>query len=73
MIESKIELPVHIDTELCKGCNICVVVCPQDVLELSEDMNSKGYNIASVERPSDCIQCMQCEIKCPDLAIKVDK
>ena len=72
MIESKTELPVHIDVELCKGCNLCVNVCPQDVLALSEDMNSKGYNIASVERPQDCIHCMQCEITCPDLAIKVE-
>ena len=66
------DVPVYIDTELCKGCSICVDTCPQSVLTLSENINSKGYNIATVENQEGCIKCKQCEIKCPDLAISVD-
>ena len=27
-----------------KGCNLCVVSCPWDVLSLNKEANSKGYN-----------------------------
>jgi 2-oxoglutarate ferredoxin oxidoreductase subunit delta len=64
--------PVFIQSELCKGCELCVYYCPKDVLELSEEHNEKGYNIAKVARPDDCIKCQQCEIHCPDLAITVE-
>jgi len=72
MKSTKTDSPVHIDTELCKGCKICVYTCPQNVLALSESMNSRGYNVSTVANPEDCIKCKQCEIKCPDLAISVE-
>ncbi len=49
----------------CKGCNICVHYCPQNVLEIDD----KDKSVAA--RPDDCICCMMCELRCPDLAIKV--
>lgn len=64
-------MPVEIDSKLCKGCNICVEVCPKDVLSLSEERNEKGYNVCKVLNPQECIECRQCEINCPDLAITV--
>jgi 2-oxoglutarate ferredoxin oxidoreductase subunit delta len=48
----------------CKGCEICVKLCPKSVLEI------KSFK-ASVVRIEDCIECMQCEIRCPDFAIEV--
>ena len=66
------KVPVHIQSELCKGCGLCVYYCPQDVLEMSEELNEKGYNLAKVENPEDCIKCQLCEINCPDLAITVE-
>ena len=62
---------VTIEEKFCKGCKLCVYFCPTDVLELSEERNEKGYNLAQVENPEDCIMCKQCEINCPDLAISV--
>lgn len=62
---------VNIEEKFCKGCNLCVYFCPTDVLELSEERNEKGYNLAQVANPKDCIMCKQCEINCPDLAISV--
>ena len=48
----------------CKGCNICVALCPKNVLALS---NGK----ATAERPGDCIGCLLCQMRCPDFAIEV--
>ena len=56
---------LEINTDWCKGCNICVVFCPKDVLEL----DSRGTAVAA--RIEDCIYCGECEIRCPDLAITI--
>ena len=48
----------------CKGCNICVALCPKSVLALSN-------NKVSVENPDECIGCLLCENRCPDFAIEV--
>ena len=62
----KKKLKEHIITgDWCKGCGICVHFCPKDVLELDEE--EKVF----AARPEDCICCMACEIRCPDLAIEV--
>lgn len=54
-----------IDKEWCKGCGICIHFCPKNVLEFDE----KGK--AAAARPEDCIACMLCELRCPDLAIQI--
>ena len=48
----------------CKGCEICVALCPKSVLALS---NGK----VMVEKPNECIGCLLCEMRCPDFAIEV--
>jgi 2-oxoglutarate ferredoxin oxidoreductase subunit delta len=54
-----------INTEWCKGCGICVEFCPQKVLELNQ------LDKAVAVRLEDCIACRLCELRCPDLAVKV--
>lgn len=56
----------HINRAWCKGCGICVEFCPRKVLEL--DNKDKVVSI----RPTDCICCRLCELRCPDLAIEVE-
>lgn len=56
----------HINREWCKGCGICIHFCPTSVLELDEE------DKAVAVRLDDCICCMQCELRCPDLAIEVE-
>lgn len=59
------EVPVLVRHEWCKGCGICISVCPKKVLEAAPDGK------AIVARPEDCIKCETCEIMCPDFAIRV--
>jgi 2-oxoglutarate ferredoxin oxidoreductase subunit delta len=60
-----------IDEERCKGCALCVDVCPKDVLEMAEDISPKGYFPAYQARPEDCIFCATCCRMCPDVAITI--
>lgn len=58
---------ITILNERCKGCNICASFCPKHILEL----DSLGK--ISVKNEADCILCGQCELRCPDYAIYVEK
>ncbi|MCK9216757.1 MAG: 4Fe-4S binding protein [Firmicutes bacterium] len=51
-----------INKEWCKGCGICVSFCPKNVLTLKDGK----VDIADIEK---CIECGQCELRCPDYAI----
>ena len=55
----------HINRDWCKGCGICVELCPKKVLELDD----QGKAVAA--RVQDCIACRLCEMRCPDLAIEI--
>ena len=68
---SKIKGTVVIDKERCKGCNLCVVACPVQVLALAAGVNAKGYNYSEMAHPDDCIGCASCAIVCPDSCITV--
>jgi len=70
---AKIKGAIVVDEERCKGCNLCVVACPTDVLELSKEVNSKGYNYARMKNPDECIGCANCGYVCPDGCITVYK
>ena len=61
----------QIDNDRCKGCSLCVSICPKQVLELSKELNAKGYYPAYQARPEDCIVCALCCTMCPDVAITI--
>jgi 2-oxoglutarate ferredoxin oxidoreductase subunit delta len=56
---------ILIDREWCKGCRICVALCPEDVLALDSEQK------AVVLHPERCNLCRSCELHCPDLAVEV--
>jgi 2-oxoglutarate ferredoxin oxidoreductase subunit delta len=64
---------VTINEVICKGCGLCVSVCPKKVLELSKTkIILAGYNPAEMVS-DDCIACTICAKMCPDCAIVVEK
>ena len=61
-------------TDNCKGCGLCVDVCPKQVLALAEEqINKKGHHPVVAENPEACIGCAFCATMCPDCIIKVEK
>ncbi len=65
---------VEFEENRCKGCGLCVTVCPKDVIEINREViNAKGYSPAHAARPEDCIACQNCAITCPDSIISVYK
>ncbi|ADO81817.1 4Fe-4S binding protein [Ilyobacter polytropus] len=65
---------VTFNEERCKGCGLCTVNCPVNIVFLQKNkINSKGYNPAGVTDPDKCIGCGNCAIMCPDLVIRVKK
>ncbi|MDD4956997.1 MAG: 4Fe-4S binding protein [Candidatus Omnitrophica bacterium] len=63
---------VKIDAEKCKGCVLCVDVCPNGVLALSDKVNKKGMQYVVVEHPEKCTGCGLCAIMCPDCGIEIE-
>lgn len=58
----------------CKGCELCVALCPKKVLAIDEKaVNDKGYHPASAAFPEACIGCASCARICPDCVISIYK
>ena len=62
---------VHVIKDLCKGCGLCVWICPVKVLTLSNEVNKYGWRIPKAKE--GCIACRLCETYCPDMAIWVEE
>ena len=56
---------VEIDEAWCKGCDVCVALCPERCLTLT------ARQVATVRRPEACSGCRVCEWLCPDFAVSV--
>ncbi len=67
----KAVIEVKIDERFCKGCGLCVAVCPADVLVIKETVNAYGVNAASPCDGSECKGCLRCTDICPDAAIEI--
>ncbi|HPD98291.1 MAG TPA: 4Fe-4S binding protein [Synergistales bacterium] len=57
---------VEVNSAWCKGCGLCMAVCPKKVFDFDGNLKS------TPSRVQDCIGCKQCENICPDLAITVE-
>lgn len=63
---------IVVNTDRCKGCSLCVVACPKNVIALSvKAVNVHGYRYAEAVLPDECIGCASCGIVCPDGCITV--
>jgi 2-oxoglutarate ferredoxin oxidoreductase subunit delta len=58
--------------DLCKGCELCVTVCPTKILKLDMTrVNARGYFPAIVYNLMECSGCGSCAKMCPDSVITV--
>lgn len=56
----------------CKGCGLCVDICPTGTLLLEDNVESKFGVSVRLDAPKYCIGCKMCEFRCPDFAIFVN-
>lgn len=69
---AKIKGHVVVNTERCKGCDLCVVACPHDVLRMHpREVNIRGYHYVYMENPDNCNGCSNCGLVCPDGVLTV--
>jgi 2-oxoglutarate ferredoxin oxidoreductase subunit delta len=60
---------VEIDRERCKGCELCIPVCPPRVLAMSSAVNSIGFRYPILHE--GCTGCELCAEICPDYCFEV--
>ncbi|MCQ1538906.1 4Fe-4S dicluster domain-containing protein [Methanocalculus taiwanensis] len=69
-----------IDDTRCKGCNLCVMVCPYHIFQEGRTSNRRGIFVPELDRPERCTNCRLqplyqrrlcgvCQMICPDQAI----
>lgn len=51
----------------CRGCTLCVEICPVDVFE-----QDQATETAKVMRQDDCIGCLSCFYACPSQCVTVE-
>ena len=66
-------IELRIDSEKCKGCEICISVCPKKLLSMSENINSGGLHYIEMTGEEDCVGCKSCAIICPDSVFSIFK
>ena len=58
-------LTMEIREDGCRGCQMCVDICPTKVLSFDAKLMK-----ARIDIPEDCIGCLSCSYLCPSGAIK---
>ena len=61
---------VTIDVDACKGCDLCIPVCPPGVLTMTTTQrNGLGYRYPELH--AGCTGCARCHQVCPDFVFTV--
>ncbi len=64
--------PLDIAADRCKGCGLCVDVCPKHVLALDPVVvNPLGYHPVRLTDAASCTSCALCARICPDVIFEV--
>lgn len=64
---------VVVNKERCKGCELCVVACPCQVLALQPTEVRQRLSLCFYAEPDACYGCASCGLVCPDGCITVYK
>ncbi|MBM4266344.1 MAG: 4Fe-4S dicluster domain-containing protein [Deltaproteobacteria bacterium] len=60
---------VVIEVDACKGCELCIPVCPPGVLSMSPSVNAIGFRYPILR--DGCTGCELCAEICPDYCFEV--
>ncbi len=71
-MQKKRIVKLHINKNKCKGCNFCVLFCPQKKLELDTRVNDKGFKVVKENITINCTGCGMCFLMCPDGCIEIE-
>ena len=64
--------PLEISVDRCKGCGLCIDVCPKHVLVLDPAVvNALGYHPVRLIDAASCTSCALCARICPDAVYTV--
>lgn len=55
----------------CKACELCISVCPKNIIRLADRLNARGFRPATVVDADKCTGCTLCARICPDTVIEV--
>ncbi len=55
---------IQIHEKSCRGCRMCVDICPTKVFEYD-----KEKHLALIQHAEDCIACLSCSYICPSGAL----
>lgn len=65
---------VVINSEYCKGCELCATACAKKLLKIGREFNKSGYyTVVYSGDDKACTGCALCAEMCPDVAIEVWK
>jgi len=64
-------MKVHINVQLCKGCEFCVRYCPKQILEMGKGRNAMGDHTPGIYQDSACTACAICARMCPEGAVEL--
>lgn len=62
---------IRISVQRCKGCLLCISVCPHKALRQGERLNRRGDRPVEFDQEKRCSGCCQCALICPESCIEV--
>jgi 2-oxoglutarate ferredoxin oxidoreductase subunit delta len=62
---------VKVNADYCKACEMCIIVCPNEVISLGSHINKMGYRAAEADAEKKCTACKLCATMCPEGAIDI--
>lgn len=65
---------IEINSERCKGCELCILYCQKNRIKKRGSVNKKGiYSVLFLDKDKKCTGCSFCALMCPEVCITVYK
>jgi 2-oxoglutarate ferredoxin oxidoreductase subunit delta len=64
---------ITVNADKCKGCLLCISVCPKGLIVVDQRLNKKGLKPVKFNDTSECLGCALCALICPDCCVEVYK